>query len=277
MAGSDEINEVKLANAVGCSEVSVASHALVEEITSAPVGFAGPINLREDIRLYVDYKALNTTDVLFGVNTEDFHAIHADPKRDMTHPYQAVDIRSVQHGDDCANCDDGKLELHKGIEIGHIFQLGTVYSAPMKATFTSADGVEEPFVMGCYGVGTTRAVAVAILQGHDKDGIVFSKEVTPYRVIITPTNMTDSTLVDAAENLYNTLQAAGYDVLLDDRDSLRPGEKFKDADLIGVPLRVNVGRDFKSSGKFELRERATDNSTLLDAPELERTVAEFYR
>ena len=274
--GSDAINEVKLANAVGCAEVSVASHAVVEEITRAPVGYAGPINLPSDVRLYIDPRALEATDVLFGVNVDGKHAIHADPKRDITHPYTAADIRSVQQGDSCANCDDGTLGLQKGIEIGHIFQLGIVYSKPMGATFTDDHGQEEPFVMGCYGIGTTRAVAVAVLQSHDEHGIIWGKEITPYHAVVTITNMDDLNLVSAGELLYQQLSTAGYGVLLDDR-GLRAAEKFKDADLVGVPLRVNVGRDFKQSGQLELRDRRTGQVTLLSPAEIEGKIAEFYR
>lgn len=273
--GDDEINEVKLVNAIGCSEISPAGHALVEFVTDAPVGFAGPINLPEDVRLYIDERAIQAKDVLFGINQEDKHAIHAYPQRDITHPHQFVDIRTARVGDKCYSCKSGTLQINKGIELGHIFELGTAYSEPMHATFTDSDGREKPFVMGCYGIGTTRIVAAVIEQNHDKDGIIWPKELTPYPVIITPTNMADEDITSAAEALYGELISQGFDVIYDDR-KISAGAKFKDADLVGVPLRVTIGRAFKSNGKYELRFRKTGDVLELDRTDIQSAIRDFY-
>ncbi|MDP2107191.1 MAG: His/Gly/Thr/Pro-type tRNA ligase C-terminal domain-containing protein, partial [Desulfobulbaceae bacterium] len=148
----------------------------------------------------------------------------------------------------------GELELTRGIEVGHIFKLGTSYSEALNAKFLDSDGQEKPFIMGCYGIGVSRIMAAAIEQNHDKDGIIFPLPISPFQIIILNLGFTDGEITRAAESLYQSLQSRGVDVLLDDRDE-RPGSKFKDADLIGIPIRVTVGKRFVSDGVVEVRHR----------------------
>ena len=274
--GDDDINEIKLANAIGVSQVSQAGKDIVRQVTGAPVGFAGPIGLSEEIRLYVDRRAYMAKNVLFGVNQEDRHAINASIERDVDHhPFDVVDVRAARSGDLCTSCEKGHLEKGEGIELGHIFQLGKVYSEPMNATFTRSDGTQEHFWMGCYGIGTTRLMQSAAEQNHDKDGLIWPKEITPYHVIITATDMKNNDIVQASEELYGILLENGFDVLYDDRN-IGAGAKFKDADLIGIPLRVNVGKEYLKSGLFELRERETGNVSRDDTNTLLAKIHDFY-
>jgi len=166
-----------------------------------------------------------------------------------------ADLRQITTDDPCPECG-GRLELTEGIEVGHIFKLGTGYSESMQATFQDKDGTERPFVMGCYGVGVSRVVAAAIEQNHDEHGIIFPVPLAPYQVIVLNLGLKDEAITGMAEKLYSDLREKGLDVILDDRDE-RPGAKFKDADLLGVPFRVTVGKSFVNKGLIEVRERRT--------------------
>jgi prolyl-tRNA synthetase len=164
-----------------------------------------------------------------------------------------ADLRQITTSDPCPECG-GKLETTEGIEVGHVFKLGTGYSESMNATFQDKDGKEKHFVMGCYGIGVSRIVAAAIEQNHDENGIIFPIPLAPYTVIIVNLGISDETINSAAEKLYQDLQNAGIEVLIDDRDE-RPGFKFKDADLLGIPYRVTVGKSFLKNGTFEIKQR----------------------
>ena len=274
--GDDEINEVKLANALNCAEVSPAGHETVQELTKAPVGYAGPIGLDERVMLFIDKRAYESENVLFGVNQEHKHAIQGNIKRDIKRPYRVADIRTAREGDGCGGCASGTLKMQRGIEIGHVFQLGTVYSDPMNATFDAEDHTSKPFVMGCYGIGTTRLIATIIEQNKDSAGIIWPNEATPYHVVITPIKLSDERIVNAAEKLSSCFKVAVLEVLYDDR-KLSPGEKFKDADLIGVPLRVTIGKNFISEGTYELRFRRTEEVAKFDGEErLTRAINVYY-
>jgi prolyl-tRNA synthetase len=171
--------------------------------------------------------------------------------------------------DPCPNCN-GRLELTEGIEVGHVFKLGTKYSESMQAVFQDSDGIEKPFVMGCYGIGITRVVAAAIEQNHDQNGIIFPVPLAPYQVIILNLEIKDAVISDAAEALYNTFLDLGVETLLDDRDE-RPGSKFKDADLLGIPFRIMIGKRFSKDGVVEVRRRRdgfTEEMAINQVPEL---------
>jgi prolyl-tRNA synthetase len=192
-----------------------------------------------------------------GANKDDHHIRGVDIQRDIDVD-QWADLRTVNSGETCARCEKGTLEVFKGMEIGHIFKLGTKYSESMGATVLTADGKEVPIVMGSYGIGVERILTAAIEQNHDADGIVWPKSITPFDVVVTITNIKDQKLTDAGEKLYAELKAAGLDVLLDDRDE-RAGVKFKDADLIGIPYRITIGKKI-GDGIVELFDRRAKKS-----------------
>ncbi|MFC1834629.1 His/Gly/Thr/Pro-type tRNA ligase C-terminal domain-containing protein, partial [Thermodesulfobacteriota bacterium] len=177
-----------------------------------------------------------------------------------------LDLRSAGAGDQCPRCE-GRLTLGKGIEVGHVFKLGVKYSESMNARFLSAEGKEQPMVMGCYGIGVSRTVAAAIEQNHDEDGIIFPPALAPFSVIVTPVGGKNKEVEQTAEKVYSAFWEDGIDALLDDRDE-RPGVKFKDADLTGVPFRVTVGKKALAQGKVELRDRRTKTVTLVEIPEI---------
>jgi prolyl-tRNA synthetase len=190
-----------------------------------------------------------------GANKEDYHIkdvwISRDAKID-----KVADIRAAAGGDKCPRCRDGKLEIIRGIEVGHVFKLGTKYSKAMNAIFLDEDGQPKPLVMGCYGIGVGRTVAAALEQNHDDNGIIFPVSLAPYHVMVTPINVNEALVMETATRFYEGLMKRGFDVLFDDRD-VRPGVKFKDADLIGVPLRITVGAKDLAAGVVEIKERAT--------------------
>jgi prolyl-tRNA synthetase len=192
-----------------------------------------------------------------GANTDDYHIRGVQVERDIKVDRWA-DLRTIDSGEGCPQCDSGKLEVTKALEIGHIFKLGTKYSISMGASVLTQDGKETPIVMGSYGIGVERIMASAIELHHDKDGIIWPKSIAPFDVVVTVTNMKDDRLRETGEKLYKDLQRAGLDTLLDDRDE-RAGVKFKDADLIGIPYRITIGKK-ASDGLVELFERQTKSS-----------------
>jgi prolyl-tRNA synthetase len=199
----------------------------------------------------------NRLNMTTGANKDDHHLRGVDIARDIPVD-EWFDLRTVEAGERCPRCETGRLELFKGMEIGHIFKLGTKYSDSMGATVLTQDGKEVPIVMGSYGIGVERIITATIEQQHDDDGIIWPKELAPFDVVVTITNMKQDELRNAGEKLYDELQRAGLDVLLDDRDE-RAGVKFKDADLIGIPYRINIGRKI-ADGMVELFERRTKKS-----------------
>jgi len=188
-----------------------------------------------------------------GANEANAHFIHVDQERDFT-PSAFADLRLAVAGDPCPRCEAGILEAHRGIEVGQVFYLGTQYSVAMGATYLDTEGRERPIEMGCYGIGVSRLVAAAIEQNHDANGIIWPYSIAPFQVLLLPINYKDSSIREAADTLYASLQEIGVDVLLDDRDE-RPGVKFKDADLVGIPLRLTIGPKTLDKGRIELRRR----------------------
>jgi len=248
--GDREVEEVKLKNLLGVAEVKMADDKAVFDATGVPTGYLGPVGI--SIRTVADQEVVAMQNFYVGGNEKNYHMKNVNLGRDFQ--VEAVaDLRQITTDDPCPECG-GRLELTEGIEVGHIFKLGTGYSESMNATFQDKDGQEKHFVMGCYGIGVSRVVAAAIEQNHDENGIVFPVALAPYSVIILNLGVKDEEITASVEQLYEELQAAGVDVLLDDRDE-RPGFKFKDADLLGVPYRLTVGKNFLKSGLVELRNR----------------------
>lgn len=257
------VEETKLLNAVGGLEIRIATSGEIAEIMSergfsAEPGFIGP-NGMDDIKVIVDETVRDMKNYVVGINQTDKHLVGANHK-DLEHPMLSedikyADIRLVERGELCPEC--GKpLFVTKGIEVGNIFKLGTKYSKPMNAVYTDVNGKTHPYVMGCYGIGISRTAAAAVEAHHDEHGIKWPLAIAPYHAIIVPVNIQDELQMKVANALYETLQNAGVEVVLDDRDE-RAGVKFKDADLIGFPYRITVGKTI-SEGLVECKIRETD-------------------
>jgi prolyl-tRNA synthetase len=248
--GDHEVNEIKLANAIGAREIHLASEADVMKATGAKVGYAGPV--RFDGRVIVDPSGAAIPNAVTGANETDHHIKGVSFARG-DYKAEQKDIRSAGEGDKCPRCDTGRFKAYKGIEGGHIFILGTHYSSKMNATYLDEKGEKKPIVMGCYGIGVSRLIASAIEQHHDKDGIRWPLPIAPYQVFLA-TLGNDAPMMEAGEKLAKDLEARGVEVLWDDRDE-RPGVKFKDADLIGIPLRVTIGAKTLATASCEFKRR----------------------
>ncbi len=259
--GDHELNEIKLKNALGWIEIQMASEEEILRITGSPVGFLGPIGLKAQVPVLADLTIEGMVNSVIGANEKDLHFTGANPGRDFSVTRYA-DIRTVTAGDQCPRCADGLLEVWRGIEVGHVFKLGVKYSKALSATYLDADGKEQVIFMGCYGIGIGRTVAACIEQNHDANGIIFPIPIAPFHCIVTSVNPKEDTVRSAAEDIYEQLLTAGVEVLLDDRDE-RPGVKFKDADLVGIPLRIVVGSKNLVDGKVELKERRSGTVELL--------------
>jgi prolyl-tRNA synthetase len=253
--GDHELNETKLKNFLRCDTLEMADAEIVERVTAAPVGFAGPIGLK-DIPILADKTIRSMVNFVTGANLADYHYIKVNRDRDFeVAPENFGDFVNVCQGDQCLHCE-GKVRLLRGIEVGHIFILGTKYSSALSCNFLDEQGKENPMVMGCYGIGVGRTAAASIEQNHDENGIIWPYSIAPFQVMILPLDMKNAEVLNLAESLYKTLTSEGVEVLLDDRDE-RPGAKFKDADLIGIPLRITIGaRDLKKN-MVEIKERKT--------------------
>ncbi len=249
--GDHEINELKLRTVLGSQEMGLADEAVVASAAGVIPGFLGPIGLK--LRMIADLSVQGLRAAVTGANETDAHFIHVDQERDFT-PSAFADLRLAVSGDPCPRCEHGRLETHRGIEVGQVFYLGTKYSEAMGATYLDAEGRERPIEMGCYGIGVSRLVAAAIEQNHDANGIIWPFALAPFQVLLLPINYKDKAIREAADQFYGDLQQRGVDVLLDDRDE-RPGVKFKDADLVGIPLRVTIGTKGLEKGCIELRSR----------------------
>lgn len=236
--GDYELNETKLKSLHHADMVELLSpEKVVQELQSIP-GFLGPIGL-DHVKIVADYSVKGMRGAVVGANKKDKHLLHVQPGRDFeVEGY--YDLRNVIEGDP-SPCGQGLITFAEGIEVGHVFKLGTKYSKAMGATILDENGKEQPILMGCYGIGVTRTLAAIVEQNHDQDGIIWPASVAPFQIHLVTVNTKDDTQVELADRLYNHLQLKGYDVLYDDRKE-RPGVKFKDADLIGLPLRLTVGK-----------------------------------
>ncbi len=248
--GDHEVNETKLRRVAGVETLELAEEALIEAKTGAPRGFAGPVGL--EVPLFADAALISDGPFVTGANLEDHHLTGVWLSRDAR-VVGWEDLREARAGDSCPRCA-GVLDVIRGIEVGHVFKLGTKYSEAMNAAYLDEEGDLKPLIMGCYGIGVGRVVAAAIEQHHDEDGIIFPVNIAPFAVLVQPLDIRDSAVMEVSLAIYAGLQQAGIDVLLDDRD-LRPGVKFKDADLIGVPYRVTVGAKGLREGLVEIKER----------------------
>jgi len=268
--GDEEVNEAKLRNYLGADAVELATDDIVLEVTNSPKGFAGAIGIKAPV--YADYSLMNRVNVVMGANREDYHVKNANLGRDFTVTAFA-DLRIIKESDSCPRC--GKpVRFARGIEVGHVFKLGTKYSKAMRATFLDRDGKEKFMIMGCYGIGVGRTVAAAIEQQHDDQGILWPMTIAPFHVIVVPVNVNDAKIAAAGETLYRELGEAGVEVLLDDRDE-RAGVKFNDADLIGIPLRVTIGPKSLAAGNVELRIRRTGETRTIPVGEAKTAIRDI--
>jgi prolyl-tRNA synthetase len=270
--GDHEINESKLQYFLGCEEVKLASDDIVWELTGAPKGFAGPIGL--SVKIIADYSIEPMVDFVTGANEQDAHYINVNLGRDVKVD-EFADLQMVKEGDCCPRC--GKpLNFSRGIEVGHIFKLGTKYSSALKATYLDENGQEREIVMGCYGIGVGRTAAAAIEQDHDKDGIIWPMPIAPFQVMVVPVNNKIPALMETAEEIYHQLSNNGVEALLDDRDST-PGVKFKDADLIGIPLRLTIGEKNLKKGLIEIRRRKNGETMLIEKDRVTEALSALIR
>jgi prolyl-tRNA synthetase len=273
--GDHDLNEIKLRNLLGAEQVEMAEPELVAEVTGAPLGFAGPMGLK--VRVVADHAIGEMKNAVTGGNRQDLHLRNVNKERDF-HVDLLGDLRLITPEDSCPRCGS-EIRFGRGIEVGHVFKLGTKYSEAMGAVFLDEDGVEKPIVMGCYGIGVGRTVAAAIEQNHDENGIIFPIPIAPFEVVILPLQMHEPEVVKASEKIYTKLSESGLDLLLDDRD-LRAGVKFNDADLLGTPVRVTVGMRNLKNSEVEMKLRTEKESSrvpLQDALSLiKQKVKELY-
>ncbi|MGH8004352.1 MAG: proline--tRNA ligase [Limisphaerales bacterium] len=256
--GDREVNFVKLKNLIGAVEMDLAGAEEVRRITKAPVGFAGPVGL-SGVEIIADTEVTALPNFVSGANEGDHHLKNINASRDFK-PSRIADIKVAVEGETCAACGKGKLKASRGIEVGNTFSLGTKYSAALKATFLDEKGEEKPFIMGSYGIGITRTAQAAVEKFHDADGIIWPKGIAPLEVHIIPVKMDDTKQAEVAEKLYRAFNEAGIEPLLDDRNE-RAGVKFKDADLIGIPVQIVIGDRGLKEGKLEFKVRKTKESS----------------
>ena len=251
--GDHEVNEVRLQNLFNAVNVGLASDEDLKRC-GLIAGYISPIGLKkaDNFEIIVDTTVMEMEDACCGANAVDKHYVHVNPKRDFG-DVRVETIRLITAEDCCPKCG-GMIELKKGIEVGQVFKLGTKYSEKLGCTYLDRNGKTHPMVMGCYGIGITRTVAASIEQNHDKDGIIWPVAIAPYEVVIVPANNKDEGVMNAARHLYDEMEDCRDEVILDDRDE-RAGIKFKDADLIGYPIRVTIGKKWKESGLVEVRLR----------------------
>jgi prolyl-tRNA synthetase len=238
--GDHELADTKLMSLLKCDEFSLAENEVIERITGAPLGFAGPLHLKEEVPVYADYELAGFSDGVTGANKKDAHLIHIFAERDFPETTRYADLRQAREGEPCPRCGKGVYEQHRGIEVGQVFYLGTKYSERMNATVLDEKGETVTLVMGCYGIGVTRSMAAAIEQNHDQNGIIWPMPIAPFQVIICPVG-SEEKIKETSEDLYGRLLKEKVEVILDDRNE-RPGVMFKDADLTGIPIRITIGK-----------------------------------
>lgn len=266
LRGDHQVNEFKLDRLVAPARWRMAEPEDVAGRLGLPVGFVGPVGLRErGVRVWADQAVMAMSRGVSGANRVDTHLVGVRPGVDFD-PERTLDLREAKHGDACPRCG-ARLCGSRGIEVGHLFMLGTKYSEPLRATYLDENGVEQPFVMGCYGIGVGRTAAAAVEQHHDGDGIVWPVPISPAEVVVVPVNAGEESQRVVAERVYADLAAGGVEAVFDDRDE-RPGVKFKDADLIGFPWRVTVGPKGLAEEKVEVRRRATGETELMSLNEV---------
>jgi len=271
--GDHEINDVKVKHATGAMVVEMATPEEVKELLNCEIGSLGPVQLPDSIRVFADQAVKSIVNGITGANEEGFHYINVNPEKDFAVEAYA-DLRFVQEGD-LSPDGQGTIRFAKGIEVGHIFKLGTRYSEDMKATFLNDQGRATPYIMGCYGIGVSRVVAAIAEQFQDDNGFTWPDAVAPYEVHLVPVNMKDETQRTLGEELHELLKSNRYEVLLDDRNE-RAGVKFADADLIGIPLRVTIGKK-AAEGILEVKDRRTGETFEWKREELLEQVQQFFK
>ena len=268
--GDREVNDIKLKNLLKAQDVQLAAGEVVQALTHAPVGFAGPVGL--DVPIYADAELQGATDYVTGANAADAHLLHVDLARDAAITAYA-DLRAITATDCCPRCG-APIELPKGIEVGHIFKLGTKYSDAMHAVFLDENGKERVMIMGCYGIGVSRVVAAAIEQNNDENGIIFPPQISPVQCILLNLDPGKEDVSAKAGEIHDLLEGQGVSVLLDDREE-RPGVKFKDADLIGAPMQLIVGGKGLARGIVECKDRRTGEKGELPVDALETALPQW--
>ncbi|MEJ8546449.1 proline--tRNA ligase [Brevibacillus borstelensis] len=264
--GDHEINEVKLKNLYDATHVGLASEQDILAAIGAPVGFVGPVGVdQEKLEIIADNFVQDVTEGVAGANEKDCHLVHVQPGRDFTVSRYA-DLRNVMEGDECPR-GGGVIKFARGVEVGHVFKLGTKYSTAIGATFLDENGRSQPMIMGCYGIGVSRTLAAAIEQNNDEHGIIWPVSIAPFHVHVIPVNAKVEAQRQLSEEITEALQAAGVEVLYDDRPE-RAGVKFKDADLIGLPLRITVSDKASEEGLVEVRVRRTGETHQVPRTEL---------
>ena len=272
--GDHEVNESKVKSYLGVNEIFLADERTIEEVSGAPLGFAGPVGLKIKCKLLADYSVEGIVNGVTGANKKDYHLKNVNINRDYSVD-EILDLRRAKEGDVCPKC--GKtLEFSRGIEVGHTFKLGTKYSKTLRATFLDKDGKEKYFVMGCYGIGVSRIVAAAIEQSHDQNGIIWPLPIAPFQVLILPVNYEHEKIRTISNRIYKQLESAGYEVLMDDRDE-RAGVKFKDADLIGIPIRVTVGEKTLAKNIVEVKLRGEKEVREVEPDQVQKLIPELTK
>jgi prolyl-tRNA synthetase len=270
--GDEEVNEVKVRNYLGCDVLAMASEDMIYDVTGSPRGFAGAVGIKA--KILADYSLMNLINGVMGANKKDYHIKNVNMGRDFK-VASFADLRLVKDTDACPRC--GKdLKFARGIEVGHVFKLGTKYSKSMRATYLDQNGKEQFMVMGCYGIGICRTVAASIEQNHDENGIIWPVPIAPYHVMITPVNMKDDAVREVSEALYQSLSAGGVEVIIDDRDE-RAGVKFNDADIIGIPLRITIGSKKLAGGVAEIKIRKSGEVSDVSLDAVSKFVETFIR
>jgi prolyl-tRNA synthetase len=276
LRGDREANEGKIRRAIGAEKLALAEPDVIQRVTGAPVGFAGPVGLKEAIAVWADRDLLIVRNAVTGANERDAHLTGVNLGRDFDVPEDHFrDLRNAAEGDPCPRCS-ATLSLRHAIEAGHVFKLGTKYSEALAARFLDDQEQLHPIIMGCYGIGINRIIAGLIETSHDATGIIWPVALAPYEVYLAPLKVTDEPTMIAADRLHDELQQAGVEVLLDDRD-VRAGVKFKDADLIGIPLRIVLGPRGLAEGKLELKWRWDAEPEMLDLDVAAEQIAEMIR
>jgi prolyl-tRNA synthetase len=270
--GDHEANEGKIRRALKVAKLELASPEVIKEVTGAPVGFAGPIGLK--VPVWADFDVADIAVAVVGANEADQHYKGVVVGRDFEIAADHLaDLRNADSGDPCPRCGE-KMELRRAIEIGHVFKLGTKYSEALDARFLDDKEKQHAIIMGCYGIGVNRILASLIETNHDEAGIIWPMSLAPYEVILTPLNVNEAPVAEATNKLYDELQAAGVEVLLDDRDQ-RPGVKFKDADLLGIPLRVVIGGRGLKDGQIEIKWRTEAEAKMIPVEGAAKALAEL--
>ncbi|MBT3514891.1 MAG: proline--tRNA ligase [Nitrospina sp.] len=261
--GDRGINPIKLKKLVNCEWLIPASEELITKTIGLPCGYLGPVGIK--LNIFADKEVSLMFNSITGANKLDTHLTGVQFSRDLN-VKKVGDIRNVNEGDSCVKCDSGKLKVKKGIEVGHIFILGKKYSESMQALYLDNQGKEKPMIMGCYGIGVGRTAAAAIEQNNDEKGIIWPVSLAPFQAVILPVNFSDNTIYSAAKKIYKTLWKLGVETLLDDRSD-RLGAKFKDAELLGIPMQIVVGLKNLDEGKIEIKLRKSGDSLLISFPE----------